>query len=144
MPSIHFFYEDIQFKVFNPKIAKAWIKQTILLEKRILGNLNYIFCSDLFLHQINLQYLNHDTYTDIITFDNSETKKSIVGDIYISVDRVRANALTFKTDFDRELDRVMVHGVLHLLGYSDKKKQERVIMRKKEDTYLSLKPIGTK
>lgn len=101
--------------------------------------MNYIFCSDPFLAKLNIQYLGHPTYTDIITFDCSEDNNFIQGDIYISIDRVRENALKFKTDFPQELHRVIVHGALHLIGYSDKSRQGKNEMRKKEDAYLSLK-----
>jgi len=99
--------------------------------------LNYIFCSDTYLHKINLEYLKHDTLTDIITFDYSE-KKQISGDIFISIDRIKENALKFNQSTDIELNRVLIHGVLHLLGYKDKTPKEKETMRAKEDFYLTL------
>lgn len=110
-------------------------------EKKNFGTLNYIFCNDAHLLQINREYLKHDTYTDIITFDYSE-KKIISGDIFISIERVTENAEKFKQPFEIELQRVMVHGILHLIGYNDKSSQEKETMRAKEDFYL--KRFGTK
>lgn len=104
-----------------------------------MGELNYIFCTDPYLHNINRRFLKHDTYTDIITFDNSTVQDFIEADIYISLDRVRENARKFNVTFDEELHRVMVHGLLHLAGYGDKSPSEKVLMKKKEDAYLSLR-----
>ena len=109
-------------------------------EKSEPGELSFIFCSDLYLNSINKEYLNHNTLTDIITFDNSPNQDSPVsGDIYISIERVRQNAQAFKASFDNELHRVLIHGVLHLLGYNDKKASDKAHMRKKEEAYLSLR-----
>ncbi|MGZ3836667.1 MAG: rRNA maturation RNase YbeY, partial [Mucilaginibacter sp.] len=104
-----------------------------------LKELNYIFCSDQYLLQINQQYLDHDTYTDIVTFDNSDIAKVIVGDIFISIDRIRENAAKFNTGEVNELHRVIIHGALHLLGYTDKKADSKKTMTAKEDHYLSLR-----
>jgi rRNA maturation RNase YbeY len=104
-----------------------------------LRNVNFIFCTDDILLVKNRDYLNHQTYTDIITFDNSETKDEIDGDIFISIDRVRENASKFNQSFDRELHRVMIHGVLHLLGFNDKSSRQKAFIRKKEDACLSLR-----
>jgi len=139
MPSFHFFYEDVDFHFTAIRNTKSWLRKVIKAENKKLGELNYIFCSDPFLADVNLQYLNHTTLTDIITFDTSEDVQLIEGEIYISVERVKENAQKYKVTFDRELHRVMVHGVLHLLGYSDKTSQQKKIMRKKEDAYLSLR-----
>lgn len=104
-----------------------------------MKELNYIFCSDIFLHEINKTYLGHHTYTDIITFDYSEKNShEIEGEIYISVDRVKENAVTYQKTFHQELHRVIIHGVLHLLGYGDKTGEEQKEMRKKEEACLSL------
>lgn len=138
MPSIQFFSEDISFKPPYPRKTKSWIKQTIAKEKKTPGDLNFIFCSDDHLLQLNIEYLDHHTYTDIITFDNSEYPKVIEGDIFISVDRIRENALKFSRPFEEELRRVIIHGVLHLIGYSDKSSEQKIVMRRKEDAYLSL------
>src|SRR5579862_404528 len=102
MPAIHFFEEDITFKLKQKTLVKQWITETILAEGFRLKELNYIFCSDAYLLQINRQYLNHDTYTDIVTFDNSEIEKVIEGDIFISIDRIRENATKFSTSETNE------------------------------------------
>ena len=139
MASIRFFAEDIDFKLSHPRKTTNWIKETISKEKKEQGNLNFIFCSDEYLHSINVQYLNHTTYTDIVTFDSSEIRGLIEGDIFISVERIKENASKFTTSFDEELHRVIIHGVLHLIGYSDKSVTKKAAMRRKEDTYLSLR-----
>jgi rRNA maturation RNase YbeY len=108
-------------------------------EKKEIGDLTYVFCSDDYLLSLNQQFLKHNTLTDIITFDYSEGKKELSGEIYISIDRVADNAAKFKTDFQDELHRVMIHGVLHLAGYKDKKPAEKALMRKKEEACLSLR-----
>jgi len=139
MAGIAFFNQDITFKFPHPARTRKWIRQVIDLEKRELVHLNYIFCSDEYLLVMNKQYLNHDTLTDIITFDNGEGNGKIEGDVFISIERVKANAADLKTNFDEELHRVLIHGVLHLLGYSDKSGKDKSLMRKKEDAYLSLR-----
>ena len=137
MPSIRFFEEDIAYKLKNKTAVKKWITETIEAEGYKLKELTYIFCSDEYLLQINQQYLNHDTYTDIITFDNSELPKVIIGDIFISIDRIRENAANYNiTDAD-ELHRVIIHGALHLLGYKDKTAVTKKKMTEKEDFYLN-------
>jgi rRNA maturation RNase YbeY len=118
---------------------RAWIFETIKAEQKQLGELNYIFCSDEYLLKINKEYLNHDTLTDIITFDNSEEALTIEGDIFISIERVQENAQELKVSFEEELARVMIHGVLHLVGYKDKTLEDSQKMRAKEDHYLSLR-----
>jgi len=137
MPAISFFEEDITYKLKNKTSVRQWITQTIQAEGFKLKELTYIFCSDEYLLQINQQYLNHDTYTDIITFDNSETEKVIVGDIFISIDRIRENAIKFNTSDTDELHRVIIHGALHLLGYKDKTIVTKQKMTQKEDFYLN-------
>ena len=136
MPAIHFFEEDITYKLKHKTPVRQWITETINAEGFKLKELNYIFCSDNYLLQINQQYLNHDTYTDIITFDNSENEASIVGDIFISIDRIRENAAKFNHSETDELHRVIVHGALHLLGYKDKTPAAKQKMTEKEDFYL--------
>ncbi|WP_342089341.1 rRNA maturation RNase YbeY [Dyadobacter sp. OTU695] len=135
---VSFFSEDIDFKVVNPIKTKKWIKNASISEGYEVSQLNYIFCSDEYLLEINKQYLDHDYFTDIITFDNSEEDKQLEGDIYISVDRVRDNAETFHTDFDSEMRRVLIHGLLHLVGYEDSSEALKTAMRAKEDEYLRL------
>jgi len=139
MGTIRFFNQDISFKVEAPQKTKKWLGEVIRRENRKLGNLNYIFCSDTYLLSINEQYLNHNTLTDIITFDNKEAEDEIESDVFISIERVRENAEKLKTDFDKELHRVLVHGVLHLCGYGDKTSRQKSAMRKREDAYLSLR-----
>ena len=108
-------------------------------EGAVLNSVNYIFCSDDHLREMNIKYLKHKTFTDIITFNYGADEGTIEGDIFISIDRVKENAKKFKSDFDTELHRVIIHGVLHLIGYNDKAKTEKALMREKEDTYLSLR-----
>jgi probable rRNA maturation factor len=119
-------------------ILKAFIDRLFKKEGKNLDNIQYIFCSDDYLLDINRQYLQHDYYTDIITFDLSEPKQPIHAEIYVSIDRVKENARDFKTSFKRELHRVIFHGALHLCGYKDKKPKEEALMRKMEDKYLGL------
>ena len=135
---IHFFIEDIDFKVKNNRKLKQWIKNSALAEGFKIVELNYIFCSDEYLHKINLEYLDHDTFTDIITFDNSETKGKIDGDIFVSVERIIENANIFKVSFEHELARVLIHGIMHLCGYKDKTTEQEQQMRSKENQYLDL------
>src|SRR4051812_6213909 len=120
MPQITFFEEDIRYTLKNKTKVRQWIKETIVAEGYELDELTYIFCSDAYLLQINQQYLDHDTYTDIITFDNSSEKGRITGDIFISIDRIKENAVKFDQSVTDELHRVIIHGTLHLLGYKDK------------------------
>lgn len=138
MASIHFFSEEIDFQIQKPSKTKQWIKSTIEAEGHNLESLNYIFCSDEYLLSKNIEYLNHNTLTDIITFDTSESE-SIEGDIFISIDRIRDNADKLNVSFQDELDRVLIHGVLHLIGYGDKGSEQKKLMREKEDSYLSLR-----
>ena len=137
--SVYFFTEDISFNLKQKQETRKWINSIIEAEGYRLRELNYIFCSDEYLLKINQQYLNHDTYTDIITFDNSEKEGWVVGDIFISVDRVKENALILKTVERDELHRVIAHGVLHLLGYADKDKTAKAQMTDKENQYLGLR-----
>jgi len=139
MAAINFFTEDTSYKLKNKLQLKRWIKDTVTAEGYRLNELNYILCSDVYLLQINQQYLNHDTYTDIVTFDNSEKPGFITGDIFISVDRTQENASTFNVNADTELHRVIIHGALHLLGYKDKKPADKKLMTQKENEYLAIK-----
>lgn len=134
---ISFQNQSITFKLKDKTRLKAWIKTVTEKEKHRLGDINYIFCSDDELLEINIQHLNHNTYTDIITFDYTEDHK-ISSDIFISVDRVEENAKKFKVSFEEELHRVMIHGILHLCGYKDKSKADAELMRKKENGALRL------
>jgi probable rRNA maturation factor len=139
MPSGHFFNEGVRYKIPHPRKTVSWLKKAIRNEGFNLRELNFVFCSDEYLRSLNVSYLRHHTYTDIITFDNSQEDGLIEGDIFISIHRVKENAALFKTVFDIELHRVIIHGVLHLMGYSDKTTRKKAIMRKKEDAYLSLR-----
>jgi probable rRNA maturation factor len=128
--------EDQNIFHFKNKLqTKAWLKNVIKNENHKVGNINYVFCTDNYLLTLNQKYLNHDTFTDIITFDYSE-KNIISGDIYISIDRIKENANNLKISFEKELNRVMVHGALHLMGYKDKKRADKDLMTTKEDFYL--------
>lgn len=133
-----FFPEEIDFKVPQTLKTKKWIKTVSQSEGYSIGDLNYIFCSDDYLLKINREYLEHDYYTDIITFDNSEDEDKLEGDIYVSVDRVRDNATNLNVSFDTELRRVLIHGLLHLIGFEDSDEQLKAQMRTKEDECLLL------
>lgn len=140
MASVHFFSEDIPFKLGQPRKTSNWIKATVRAEGKSIYQLNFIFCSDEQLKGLNIQFLNHNSYTDILTFDSRESEEDdLNGDIFISIDRVRENSKKLKNKFEDELHRVIIHGVLHLLGYSDKSQSEKSKMRKKEEAYLSLR-----
>lgn len=137
---IHFHTQEIQFILKNKTLLKQWIKSTIEKKKRKTGEINFIFCSDVYLLNINKQYLHHDTYTDIITFDCSQenVKLNISGEVYISIERVKENALKFSKSFEDELHRILIHGTLHLLGYKDKTKIAKAEMTKQEDLCLAI------
>jgi len=137
MPAISFFEEDLSYKLKNKALVRQWIKDAIVAEGFKLKELNYIFCSDAYLLTLNQQYLDHDTYTDIITFDNSEVAGDIVGDIFISIERIRENAIKFGHSETEELHRVIIHGALHLVGYTDKSVVTKKKMTQKEDEYLA-------
>ena len=137
MPAINFFEEDIAYKLKQKTAVRNWVTETIQAEGFKLKELNYIFCSDNYLLQINQQYLDHDTYTDIVTFDNSDIAQTITGDIFISIDRIRENAAKFGVTEGNELHRVIIHGALHLLGYKDKSPADKKKMTLKEDFYLN-------
>lgn len=135
---VHFFSEDTSFQLEGSDSYSSWVNQIISNHSFELQDLNYIFCSDDYLLKINQEHLNHDYYTDIITFDNSESPAEIEGDIFISVDRVTENAKENSSPFQNELSRVLAHGLLHLFGFSDKTDEEKKVMREKEDACISL------
>jgi len=135
---IQFFSEDTDFKLPHPIKTRRWIKRVIEEEGFALNQLNYIFCSDEYLLDVNKEYLEHDYYTDIITFDNSEEEETIEGDLFISVDRIKNNAEQMNIPFETELKRVMIHGVLHLTGYDDTSEELKKEIRLKEDECLKL------
>lgn len=129
------------FEFQNPAFFRSWLKNVLSKEGRyVAGEIQYIFCDDEYLLQINRKYLKHDTLTDIITFSNSENDAIISGDIFISIDRLNENQINFATTKHEELSRVIVHGLLHLIDYNDQTIEEKNIMTQKEDYYLSLQP----
>ena len=137
LEAIEFHSEETDFKLDNEELLKSWIYSTLIYESKELSNINIIFCSDGYLHRMNVEYLNHDTLTDVITFPYSDPKETeIEGDIFISIDRVRENAQKFSVSLNTELYRVIIHGVLHLIGYQDKTPEKKKIMTSKEDEYL--------
>lgn len=134
---VNFFNEDISFVLTDEFAITQWIKRVVVLEDKTLQNINIIFCSDTYLHQLNIQYLNHNTLTDVITFPYN-APPIIEGDIFISIDRVKENALSFSSSATQELYRVIIHGVLHLCGYGDKTEEEKIKMTQKENEALLL------
>ena len=136
--SIHFHQEEISFQIQNIKALRLWITKSAFMENKNIENLSFIFCSDEYLLKINKNYLTHDFYTDVISFDYTE-ENLVSGDIFISIDRVKENAIIFSSSIKDELHRIIIHGLLHLLGYSDKTPRLKAIMKDKEDFYLSLR-----
>ena len=137
---ISYYLEDIDF-VFKAKVlTNKWLRLVVESEIRRIGNISIIFCSDNYVLDINQKFLQHDYFTDIITFNYNEDDK-ISGDLFISIDSVRENSLEFGIDFNDELNRVIVHGILHLIGYDDHSEEEITEMRAKENYYLSLRNL---
>lgn len=135
--AIRYNFENRNLNDFSDNTITAWIKEVVTRRGMTVGNINYLFCDDAYLLKINLQYLNHDTYTDIITFDYVHGSL-VSGDILISIDRVEENARKYNVSFEQELHRVIIHGVLHLLGQGDKSEEEAQEMRRQETDALSL------
>ena len=135
---VSYFLQDIDFVFKHKRLNNSWLKLVAESEIKKLGNLNIIFCSDNYILDVNVKYLGHDYFTDIITFDYCE-KNILSGDLFISIDTVRDNAEFYKTEFKDELNRVIVHGLLHLIGYDDHTPEEQKIMREKENYYLELR-----
>lgn len=135
---INFFNEDTSYVLKDKKKLKKWVQVIIENHHKSLGEINFVFCSDDYLHKMNLEYLQHDTLTDIITFDYCEND-TISGDLFISIDRVKDNAAHLKIKLVDELHRVMIHGVLHLIGFKDKSKQDAATMRSQEEKSLILR-----
>ncbi|MEN0010324.1 rRNA maturation RNase YbeY [Flavobacterium nitrogenifigens] len=133
---INFNYES-DFTLENEDAIAAWLSNVILSENKTEGEINYIFCDDDYLHKINVEYLNHDTLTDIISFDYTMGNE-IGGDIFVSIERVLDNSKDFNVTFDEELKRVLVHGVLHYCGYKDKADEDEILMRRKEDEKIAM------
>lgn len=144
---ISFFNEDIQFDLSNKRLIKRWLNVLSNNNNYHISNLNYIFCSDKYLLDINLKYLKHDYYTDIITFDNKESDDDdnlVVGDIYISIDTIMLNGVTYGEGFERELHRVMAHGLLHLTGFDDVSDELQKVMTQQENIALDLLDVMQK
>lgn len=135
---IRYFNEDIKFVLKQKLLNNRWLKTVAGSEMRRLGDINIIFCSDNYILDVNMKYLEHDYFTDIITFDYCE-KDILSGDLFISIDSVRENASFYGTGFEDELNRVMVHGILHLIGYDDHSENDIAQMRAKENYYLQLR-----
>lgn len=141
METLHFFYEDTSFLLNQPATIRDWVQSIINSHEQEVEAINFIFCSDDYLLEINKSYLDHDYYTDIITFDNREYEDDpLESDIFISIDRIKDNAQELDAPFERELHRVIIHGILHLLGWNDKTDAQKMAMREKEEACLSLHP----
>ncbi len=138
MVSIGFYSKEIDFSLRDRQRKKAWIESSISCEHKKLASVSFIFCSDNYLLKINKEFLKHNTLTDTITFNYSNKRNSIEGEVYISIERVRENAAKFNSYFEAELRRVMIHGTLHLCGYTDKSLPDKTEMKKMEEYYLSL------
>ena len=133
--SVFFYKENVSFST-DEEFAIKWVKESVSSLGVALGELSFIFCSDEYLKKINIKYLNHDFFTDVIAFDYSK-KKLLFGDIYISTERVKENAKTYSSSFNEELFRVIIHGVLHLCGFNDKTEKQKTLIRAKENEFLS-------
>ncbi len=136
---VSYFTEDIQFTFKEKRLNSRWLKFVAESELKRLGDIAIIFCSDNYILDVNIKYLQHDYFTDIITFDYCEGKR-LSGDLFISIDSVKENAALYGVDFQEELNRVIVHGLLHLIGYDDHTPEDVAIMRAKENYYLSQRP----
>lgn len=137
---ISYYFQDTDFKFRDRRRTNEWLKLTAESEIRRIGNISIIFCSDNYVLDINQKYLQHDYFTDIITFDYCEGDR-LSGDLFISVDSVRENSVEFGTEFKDELNRVIIHGLLHLVGYDDHTEKDIKLMRSKENYYLSLREL---
>jgi probable rRNA maturation factor len=134
---VHFFSHDFPIRIKNTISLKAFVESIFIKERQRLDSINYIFCSDKAVLEINKKYLNHDFYTDVITFDLSKNDEAITAEVYISIERIRDNAKQIGISIKSELHRVLFHAALHLCGYNDKKKEDKKIMKKKEDELLA-------
>lgn len=134
--NIQFFNEGVSYTIRQKNELRKWLIASIEVDNHKTGNINVIFCSDEYLHKMNIEYLNHDTLTDIITFDNA-MEDEISGDLFISIDRIKENATKYSRKIADELHRVIIHGILHLCGYGDKTDEEKSKMREKENIHLS-------
>ncbi len=140
MPSIQFLNEDIKYNIPKKKLLKSWIIDTAKKEGQNIESITFIFTSDNFLYDLNIEYLDHNTLTDIITFQYNNIDSPIQSDVFISIERLKENAKLYKQKLLDEVHRIIIHGTLHLLGYKDKSKTEKEEMTSKEDYYLSLRP----
>lgn len=131
------FHSQLEFSLESEKDYRKWLKEIAALHGKVVTDLSYVFCSDEYLHEMNVEYLQHDTLTDIITFDYVENDL-LKGEIYISVDRVKENAVEYRVSFDHELKRVIAHGLLHLCGYGDKNEEEKKLMRQLENDAIDM------
>lgn len=138
--SVYFFQEDVQYRLRRKKFVRKWIIDSMISENKIPGEISVVFCSDEYLLKMNLDYLQHNAFTDIITFDYSGPT-STDGDLFISIDRVKENSSKFNKHLTDELHRVIIHGILHLCGYDDKTPKKKEIMTRRENLYLDLRPI---
>jgi rRNA maturation RNase YbeY len=134
-PGINFFAEDIDIKLEHKASISTWIKKMVAHENKVFHGISYIFCSDEYLHKINVEHLAHDDYTDVITFPYSE--KQVEGDIFVSIERIKENATNLNIAWETELHRVLIHGALHLCGYTDKTPEDKELMTAKENFYLA-------
>jgi len=137
---INFFNEDITFRLRHKRVIRSWIEEVVRIEGKVPGNINFIFCSDRFLLKMNKRYLGKSTLTDVIAFNTEEDSGVVEGDIFISRDRVLDNARQYNQKFLKELSRVMVHGVLHLSGWTDDSERKKNLMHEREDLYLNRLP----
>ena len=128
---------ETKFSLDNYKVVSSWVSNAIVDEGFLEGDINFVFCDDTYLHKLNIEFLSHDTLTDVISFDYT-VGKIISGEVFISIDRVKENAMLYNVSFDDELLRVIIHGVLHFCGYSDKSESDILMMRNKENHYLSI------
>ena len=138
MESNIYYHSECDFQLKDDESITKWLKDAISTEDKELGEINYIFCDDQYLLKKNQEYLQHDSFTDIITFDYTEENR-LSADIFISIERVKENAITFAVPFETEFRRVIIHGILHLMGYKDKSEEDAKTMRSKENFYLSKK-----
>ena len=134
--NIHFYFNATSIGLANRNQLKTWLSTIFLDERKVFSNINFIFCTDAFLLSINKEFLGHDDYTDIITFSLGSPKEPIIGEIYISTERIRDNSIKHGCTIKNEIHRVMSHGVLHLCGYKDKTKKAKLLMTSKENYYL--------
>ncbi|MDD5569858.1 MAG: rRNA maturation RNase YbeY [Bacteroidales bacterium] len=136
--NINFYNEDSNFTIKDKNTLKGNFEKIFSKEKPLSGNVNFIFCSDKYLINLNTRFLKHKSLTDIITFENYYGKNNLIADIYISIDRIKENSKKYKVIFEKELYRVMIHGILHIAGYKDKTPADKATMTKKENIYLKM------